>query len=494
MAIFDHIVVGAGVSGMTAAILLAREGKRVAVVESFRKPAPTVRGFRRKGMHFDTGVHYVGGIEPGQVLHSYFTHLGIAPLITTTAYHADGFDILVQETTDREYMIPNGYETLTASLCEQFPEEEKAIRAYVRQIRKTFDASPFLNFAQSFSLDNFLHDDTVTLKNYLDCITGNETLKTLLSYQCLLYGVPPSNALFATHALVAGSYCQSAHSIDGGGLALAKAYEQRLDELGVTLFCGSDVESILFSAAGSILGVELENGTRLHSASCVWTAQPSAMAEAVPDGVLRPAYRRRLAALKGTTSGCMLFGVSDIPVPELDRRCRYLWPGGSFEAKLEGDPRAHDNVVYLSSCPDRLSGKTAVTAIFPGTMAPFSRWEQSTYGKRPTEYVNHKEELAAELIQSVQRRCPSLKQVDFMECATPLTLRDYCSTPGGSLYGLKHSNDQYNPAPVTKVDGLYLAGQGIVAPGILGAVVSAYLTCGIILGHDPIHQELRQCA
>jgi len=494
MAAFDHVIVGAGISGMTAAILLAEQGRSVAVAESFRKPAPTIRGFRRKGVHFDTGVHYVGGLGRGQVLDAYFAHLGLDRLLTTVPYKADGFDVIAFEESGREFRMPNGYQACRDYLCAEFPEETKAVDTYFREIRRNFDASPFLNFERAFSMDGFLHDDTITLQNFLDSITDNATLKTLFSYQCLLYGVPPHNALLSTHSLVAGSYCRSAHTIRGGGRALAKAYEKRLAELGVGLFCNCEAGDIVLSPEKRLRGVQLSTGEVLETGSCIWTAQPSALADAVPEGVFRPSYRLRLRELRGSASGTMLFGVSDSPVPELDGRCRYIWPGGDFESKLEGDPLPDDNLIYLSSCLDQKSGKTVITVIFPGTIASFARWEQSAYGDRPESYKNFKRQLAEKLVATLRRRCPELSGVDFLECATPLTVRDYCSTPQGALYGPRHSNDQYNPAPVTKLDGLYLAGQGIVAPGVLGAVVSAYLACGIILGHESLHQELRQCA
>jgi all-trans-retinol 13,14-reductase len=62
------------------------------------------------------------------------------------------------------------------------------------------------------------------------------------------------------------------------------------------------------------------------------------------------------------------------------------------------------------------------------------------------------------------------------------------------MYGTGHTIDQFNPIPATRIPGLLLAGQSVVAPGILGAVISAFLTCGFIIGHDTIREELIACA
>jgi all-trans-retinol 13,14-reductase len=51
-----------------------------------------------------------------------------------------------------------------------------------------------------------------------------------------------------------------------------------------------------------------------------------------------------------------------------------------------------------------------------------------------------------------------------------------------------------NPIPLTKIPNLYLAGQAVTAPGILGTMMSAFLACGYIVGHETLRKELRQCA
>jgi len=94
----------------------------------------------------------------------------------------------------------------------------------------------------------------------------------------------------------------------------------------------------------------------------------------------------------------------------------------------------------------------------------------------------------------IERAYPDLAgNLRFLEGSTPLTVRDFCSTPLGGLYGVKHMVGQYNPHPVTKIPGLFLAGQAIVSPGIMGAVLSGLLACGSVLGHEFMRKELKAC-
>ena len=64
--------------------------------------------------------------------------------------------------------------------------------------------------------------------------------------------------------------------------------------------------------------------------------------------------------------------------------------------------------------------------------------------------------------------------------------------PYGAIYGVGRFAGQYNPQAATRVAGLYLSGQAIAAPGLMGAMVSAYMTCGTILGHDLLRGELKE--
>ncbi|WP_320007325.1 FAD-dependent oxidoreductase [Maridesulfovibrio sp.] len=494
MPAYNQIIVGAGISGMTSALLLAKQGFKVALVEAFPLLGPTVRGFNKYGVHFETGIHLIGGMGDGDPLDTYFKHLGIAEKLRKIPFDRHGCDCFRFEKQGREICLPYGYERVRNSLHEAFPAEKQAIDKYLQRLQTIFDSSSFLNFNLDFNLDSLAHDETESLSDYLNSITADQNIKDLLSCHSLLYGTPPHEAMLSTHALVAGSYFRSSHTIEGGGKALADIYQKQLKEHGVDIYCSRKAVRITHDENKNFKSLLLDDGTELRGQICIWSAHPAAMIRCVEDGAFRPVFKRRINELQETVSALILFGIAEAPVKSLQGRSIYLWPESDYSQVLSGKTGMDDNAVFLSAGQTLgRKGEQSITAIMPCSIEKFSRWQDSGLNNRPQEYLDFKAEVMAEFEKQVFARCPELRnKVEFIDAATPLTLRDYCHSPYGSLYGAAHTVSQYNPLPATKIKGLLLAGQSIIAPGVMGAVVSAYLTCGFIYGHEKIHKEL-QC-
>ena len=64
----DVVVVGAGIAGLTAAALLAKQGLRVELLEAHSQSGGCAGTFRRGPYTFDVGATQVAGLEPGVFL------------------------------------------------------------------------------------------------------------------------------------------------------------------------------------------------------------------------------------------------------------------------------------------------------------------------------------------------------------------------------------------------------------------------------------------
>lgn len=75
---YDIIIIGSGLGGLLSAVLLAKEGKKVCVLEKNNQYGGNLQTFVRNKIIFDTGVHYAGSLHNKQILYRYFDYAGIA--------------------------------------------------------------------------------------------------------------------------------------------------------------------------------------------------------------------------------------------------------------------------------------------------------------------------------------------------------------------------------------------------------------------------------
>jgi len=78
---YDTIIIGSGLGGLMTALILAKEGRKVAIVEKNKQFGGNLQSFFRDGVLFDTGVHYVGSLEKGQPLHNYFSKIHLSNIL-----------------------------------------------------------------------------------------------------------------------------------------------------------------------------------------------------------------------------------------------------------------------------------------------------------------------------------------------------------------------------------------------------------------------------
>ena len=127
---YDSIIIGSGLSGLTCALLLARSGRRVLVLEQHPQPAPVVRGFSRGGLYFDSGFHYAGGLGEGGAFRPLFRHLGLDSKLQLFPFAPQGFDRLLIADSGESFALPVGFSAIKAELGQRFP----ALRAEMSEV------------------------------------------------------------------------------------------------------------------------------------------------------------------------------------------------------------------------------------------------------------------------------------------------------------------------------------------------------------------------
>ena len=134
----------------------------------------------------------------------------------------DGFDIITFDNDETEYPHAQGYENFAKSLAAQFPEEEDAILAYCKKLREICAEFPLYNLEVGKPYQNNAEIFQQTAKTYLESITQNKKLQSVLAGSNLLYAGDPDKTPVYVHALSCNSYIESAYRCADGGSQITK--------------------------------------------------------------------------------------------------------------------------------------------------------------------------------------------------------------------------------------------------------------------------------
>ncbi|NLV24085.1 MAG: FAD-dependent oxidoreductase [Deltaproteobacteria bacterium] len=490
---YDTVVVGGGVSGLTSALILARHGRRVAVVEKAAKPASLIGGFERGGIYFDSAFHYAGGLGNGDILDLFFHYLGIDRLLRKVPLDQNKFDIFRDSASGWEFSFPCGIAALQEALCEAVPHEARGIQSYFVCLAAAFRQLPYLNPGTpevTWNPVEAVHGPS--LAEVLRRFIRDPRLGHLLSLHTLLHGVSPQEIPFSIHAGVVLPFYRSPCRIAGGGRALAAAFSAQIQAAGISLIQGRSAEKLVLSASGHLQGLKLADGESLACRECVVSIHPRRFLALAPQGALRPAYRNRLMGLEDTSSGYILFLHGLAPPPILAGSNLYLgFSGQGMAEALSSLERRPLFVAGGAFHADSAQTGHGWSVICPASWLEMEGEWASAGFPRSDSYRAAKEEVSGRIFQRLAHEAPEIVQgARLIEAATPLTLRNHCGGPRGGIYGVRQAVGQYNPQPATRIPNVYLCGQATAAPGVLGAMVSAFLTCGHILGDDRLRREI----
>ena len=275
------VVVGAGLSGLAAALHLAGAGHRVTVVEREATPGGRSGVLERDGFRFDTGpvvFTMVSLLEEAfeAVDASWRDYVDLTLL--DPAYHAffaDGSRLLVRPGHAR-------MRREIAAMCGE--KDAKAFDRFVAWLKKLNDVElPHfidVNFNSPLGL---LRTPLAALRlialggfGRLGRAVGrrfdDERLHRVFSFQAMYAGLAPAKAL-ALYAVI--TYMDSIEGVwfpDGGMVAVPKAMAWAAAEAGVEFCWSTEVERVERGADGAATGVRLAGGEVLAADAVVVTA------------------------------------------------------------------------------------------------------------------------------------------------------------------------------------------------------------------------------
>jgi len=499
---FDILVIGSGLGGLVSALVLAKEGLKVCVLEKNNQYGGNLQTFSRDKMIFDTGVHYLGGLSEGQNLHQYFSYLGIMDDLQLEQMEEDGYDRITFGDDKTEYPHAQGYGNFVDQLARHFPEERENLQNYCEEIQRICSRFPRYNLVGKDPYpEEILHLNT---KRFIESITQNRTLQSVLLGSNFLYAGDSENVPFYVHALTVNSYIQSAYKCIRGGSQISKLLIRKLREHGAEVHKHSEVSEFIFNENQVLAGVKTSAGKEYHAKNFISNIEIRSAIRLIGENRLKKSFLNRIGSWEPVSS---CFSVYLVLKPQTIPEFNYNIYHFSNEELVWNAYRYQKNdwpETYMLSTtrsrhhPDFAESMTVISYM---DFEEVETWK-NTFNtvveekERGEAYGRFKLEKAEKMIDAVEKKIPGLrKSIKRIYTSSPLSYRDYIGSFNGNMYGYMKSSE--NPlktmvSPKTKIDNLFLTGQSVNMHGILGCTIGAFNTCAEILGREVIDERLTQ--
>ncbi|MCD8094160.1 MAG: NAD(P)/FAD-dependent oxidoreductase [Bacteroides sp.] len=484
---YEVVIIGSGLGGLECAHILSRAGMSVLLLERGAQTGGCIQSYKRRGLAFDTGLHYVGGLDEGQSLHAAFDHLGLLRL-PWQRLDADFDRVTIG---DRTFAFTQGYDGFVNTLTADFPAERQALTRYAGLLKRvgqqTYpDApdSPSAGRVPSAALIGTSAYGYLT-KTFRDPLLINVLSGTSLKMELRQESLP----LF-TFAHGNSSFIESSWRLKGDGSLIVNSLTDDIRSHGGEIICNAEVQELV-EKDGRLAYAVCSNGESYEGDTFISDVHPAVTCGLVKQSDrMKKIYRHRIERMENTFG---MFTVSLCIKPDTLKYFnwnQYVYKEPNVWTFYQAD---HPVGGVLISCRVPEGGSEYVQQIDLLIPMPWSKceaWNNTAVGRRGDEYKAMKECIADECIALAERFIPGLGgMVTGRYASTPLTYRDYTCTPQGSAYGLR--KDFRNPvmtllSPRTPIPNLLLTGQNLMLHGLHGVTMTTLFTCAELLGKEHI--------
>jgi len=500
---WDVIVVGAGLGGLSCAGMLAKNGKRVLVLEKHNKVGGYAHQFTRKAgkdikYHFDVALHVTGSLGEGGFSRRILEDIG-----AWGRFEVKRLDEMFRASfPDFEITVPADKELFRIKLVEQFPQEESAINSLFETVDKFADevadlqnaavpgGPPPPDFAEKYpTLSQYM---TASLHQFVTDHVSDEKVAAVFCQLWPYIGLPPKRAAAFLYMQMWLSFFKGgAYYIQGGGYALTKALADCVEDRGGKVLTKAEVVRVLVEE-GRCVGVETKKGEEFRAPVIVSNAPaPVTFSKLIDASVVDPSYMEQVQNSELSISIIQAYiGVKGTPEEIGFKDHEYFVNAGydyeeSFDRMLEGD-YSHSSCVMANNTSvnpgDTPPGRSIIEIAILGNGKLWCGLDKDDYKKKKAEMTELLIDRFSEIIPDIRER------IEVIEVGTPHTMERYTGNPHGAVYGYASTptgHSIFRPRPDTPVPGLYLAGAWTFpGPGFGGTLAGGANTARIILGKE----------
>ncbi|MDD1776391.1 MAG: NAD(P)-binding protein [Candidatus Methanomethylicus sp.] len=470
---YDVIVIGAGLGGLTAASLLAKQGINVIVIEQHCLPGGACTSFRREGRVFDSGAALIFGFgNKGYNLHHILVNILEEPI---TIIPREKFFRL--DFSGQEIMVWKDLDKFLPELEKYFPKEKDELEElygyltglYKRYIENKNILTPPSEMSDSYKMKMLLSNPLRVVKlTKLISQSAKDLMGPYIKSQRLLEFYDKLCASYAytsmseTPAIMALTMFTDNHNggtyyVAGGAQTYTNLLEKAIEKYGGTMLYRKKVEKIIFEG-NKACGVRLSEGQsikadRVLSDTTVWNL----FLNLIPQEKVTDEQKKWVNALVPTYPAMVLYAVIDKQAFPPDTNPVEYFISNTSNIDMGDITMYIPTIDDHSLCPE---DEHIVTIFSP---APDQKWPRPFEKEYQTEEYKEKKRRQADLIvDEITKRFPEFRKgIRKLIIATPSTIERYTLKTWGCVGGPKQMMGQ----ELTKRLHAKTAWQGVYACG-----------------------------
>lgn len=497
---FDCIIIGSGMGGLTAGATLAKQGKKVLVLEQHYIPGGCATSFKRGDFLMEVGLHEMDGLDDRDHKHKIFKYLGVDKNITFRK--APEFFRLIGDNID--FIHPDGYKETKRALIARYPKDRIGISIFLRfmrNIHKEIPRFPKRRWVQTLLfpikplfMPNIVLATLLNLGLVLDILIRNKELKLLLLTNLPYYHDNPYTMSMIYFAVAQASYISGGgHFIKGGSQQLSNYLVKCIEEQGGQLLLGKKVTEIITKnrTAQGVVFSDAYNPqygeSTLYANTIIANLAIPLVCDILPDNA-RKGLARRISRLKPSVSLFSIYIGFKKEIKDLGNKCYNTFINNE-NVKKQSDlfKGYHDdwkNRGFVFVDYSQIDSGLAPKGKSFGSICTTDYWEDWE-GLDEIAYREKKEEVAQILFDRLEKIIPGIKEeIEYYEVGTSRTINSYTLNPKGAPYGFAQTTLQsglFRIGTKSHINNLYFASAwGYPGGGFTGAILSGWVCAQVL--------------
>ena len=472
----DVAVIGAGISGLTAAALLTKAGLHTLVFEANHEPGGYLNPFQRKGFTFDTSVQWLNQCRPGGFVYRIHHYLGEDcpqyPLLKRIHRYRG---------RNSDYLLTSDPLQMRNHLIQDYPHETQGILALFRDAKMMGKHMRFLDnrmrAASTMTQGEKLHHGAAMTRWVwpIRKIVTTSAAKGLTRYfrtRELLELFHCEGTLMSVLVPLGFAFTGDFQRPPQGGCGVMVDWLcRKIAANGGRICLGQRVKEVRVNRHKEATGVLLENGQAIQARYVVAACDVETLfGKMVPPACIPERWRKRLRNADLFYSSFNIYLGLDCDPASLglnEEMVRLTDEGAPLGERVRGEPKATSITVLSPSLRDASlapPGKGTLIIQCPAYLNYSNNWQTGPGFERGEAYRHLKQTYADILLDRVERALiPDLRRhIEVMEVATPVTFWRYTGNRGGSIMGHKPSRRNIHAGVArvaTPIKHLLLGGQ-----------------------------------